>query len=140
MAFDLETEKGMAVLKAAKNDDYIVKADREQLRRVVTNIVQNSLKYMNKDYKKIVVFLKSGPHHVKIEMKDNGGGIAKQDIPHIFESFYRTDASRNSSTGGSGLGLAIVKKIIEEHGGTIWADSSQGEGISIYFTLKKVSS
>lgn len=140
LAFDLETEKGMAVLKAAKNDDYIVKADREQLRRVVTNIVQNSLKYMNKDYKKIVVFLKSGPHHVKIEMKDNGGGIAKQDIPHIFESFYRTDASRNSSTGGSGLGLAIVKKIIEEHGGTIWADSSQGEGISIYFTLKKVSS
>jgi histidine kinase len=138
LAFDLETE-GMANLQADKNDDYIVKADREQLRRIVTNIVQNSLKYMDKAYKKIGVYLKSESRQVKIEIKDNGSGIAKQDIPRIFESFYRTDTSRNSSTGGSGLGLAIAKKIIEEHGGKVWAESNQGEGTSIYFTLKKVS-
>ncbi|WP_246476596.1 sensor histidine kinase [Salicibibacter cibi] len=140
LAFDLEREEGMARLKADKNDDYIVKADREQLRRVVTNIVQNSLKYMDKERKMIEVYLKSEPHQVKVEIKDNGRGIAKKDILHIFESFYRTDTSRNSSTGGSGLGLAIVKKIMGQHGGKVWADSKQGEGTSIYFTLKKVSS
>ncbi|GAA0609362.1 hypothetical protein GCM10009001_28510 [Virgibacillus siamensis] len=140
LAFDLETDEGMAVLKADKKANYIVKADREQLRRIVTNIVENSLKYMDKEYKKIKVNLKSESRQVKVEMKDNGSGIAKQDIPRIFESFYRTDTSRNSSTGGSGLGLAIVKKIIEEHGGKVWAESNQGEGTSIYFTLKKVSS
>lgn len=140
LAFDLETEKGKATLQADKNTNYIVKADREQLRRVVTNIVQNSLKYMDKDRKKIGVFLKSEAQQIKIEMKDNGSGIAKQDIPCIFESFYRTDTSRNSSAGGSGLGLAIIKKIIEEHGGKVWAESELGKGTSIYFTLKKVSS
>lgn len=71
-------------------------------------------------------------------MSDNGIGISKEAIPFIFEIFYRTDASRNSSTGGSGLGLSIVKKIIEEHGGTVWADSKLGKGTSIYLTLKKV--
>lgn len=140
LAFDLESEEGVASLKADKNDDYIVEADREQLRRVVSNIVQNSLKYMGEKRKKIGVYLKSEPQWVKVEIKDNGSGIAKQDISHIFESFYRTDASRNSSTGGSGLGLAIVKKIIEKHGGKVWAESAQGKGTSIYFTLKKVSS
>ncbi|EQB36288.1 MULTISPECIES: sensor histidine kinase [Virgibacillus] len=140
LAFDLEKEEGIAALRADKNDDYIVKADREQLRRIVTNIVQNSLKYMDKEYKKIGVYLKSESRQVKVEINDNGSGIAKQDVPRIFESFYRTDTSRNSSTGGSGLGLAIVKKIIEEHGGKVWAESDQGEGTSIYFTLRKVSS
>ncbi|MBY7145104.1 HAMP domain-containing histidine kinase [Virgibacillus sp. NKC19-3] len=138
--FDLEKEDGRATLRADKDGDYIVKADREQLRRVVSNIVQNSLKYMDKERKhKIEVTLNSKYQQVTIEIKDNGRGIAKEDIPHIFESFYRTDASRNSSTGGSGLGLAIVKKIIEAHGGNTWAGGKPGEGTSIYFTLKKVS-
>lgn len=140
LAFDLENEEGMATMKADKSDDYIVSADRDQLRRVVTNIIQNSMKYMDKVHKNIEVHLTSESEQVTVEIKDNGSGIAKQDIPHIFESFYRTDASRNSSTGGSGLGLAIVKKIIEEHGGRAWAESELGKGTSIYFTLKKVSS
>ncbi|SES90313.1 histidine kinase [Salinibacillus kushneri] len=138
--FELEKEEGTAALQADPKDSYIVEADREQLRRVVTNIVQNSLKYMKREHKKIRVRLKSEAQQVKVEIKDNGSGIPQEDIPHIFESFYRTDASRNSSTGGSGLGLAIVKKIIEEHCGKVWAESEQGQGTSIYFTLKKVSS
>ncbi len=140
LAFDLEQEEGMATLMACKNDDYMVRADREHLRRIVTNIVQNSLKYMDKKRKNMEVYLKSESQQVTVEISDNGSGIAQQDIPRLFESFYRTDASRNSSTGGSGLGLAIVKKIIEEHDGKVWAESVQGEGTSIYFTLKKVSS
>lgn len=139
LAFDLENEKGTANLYANKNDAYLVEADREQLRRAVTNIVQNSLKYMNKDQKKIEVHLTSDMKQVRVEIKDNGSGISSDDIPYIFDSFYRTDTSRNSATGGSGLGLAIVKKIIEEHGGKLWAESRLGIGTSIFFTLKKVS-
>ena len=64
----------------------------------------------------------------QVELGDNGKGIAAKDLPNIFDRFYRTDASRNSSKGGSGIGLSIVKKIVEEHGGKIWATSEEGVG------------
>ena len=75
---------------------------------------------------------------IQVEIEDNGKGIAAKDLPNIFDRFYRTDASRNSSKGGSGIGLSIVKKIIEEHGGKIWA-TSQGRhtGTTMYFVLRK---
>lgn len=139
LAFDLEKEQGSATLLANEGDSYLVEADREKLKRVVTNIIQNSLKYMDKDHKEIKVTLLSKPDEVIVEIKDNESGIKKSDIPFIFENFYRTDTSRNSSTGGSGLGLSIVKKIIEEHGGAVWAESELGKGTSIYFKLKKVT-
>lgn len=139
LAFQLQEEQGTASLIMDKEASYIVKADREQLKRVVTNIIQNSLKYMNKSHKNVQVSLQSSPDDVVVTIKDNGSGIRKEDLPFIFESFYRTDASRNSSTGGSGLGLAIVKKIIEGHGGNIWVESELGNSTSIHFTLKKVT-
>ncbi|WP_438351367.1 sensor histidine kinase [Paenibacillus sp. FA6] len=139
LAFNLDKEQNTVILLANKDDPYIVEADREKLKRVVTNIVQNSMKYMDKKHKEIQVRLSSSSDEVIVEMKDNGSGIRKEDIPHIFDSFYRTDISRNSSTGGSGLGLSIVKKMIEEHGGNVWAVSKLGEGTSIYFKLKKVT-
>ena len=74
---------------------------------------------------------------VQIEIRDNGPGIEAKDLPYIFHRFFRADASRNSSKRGSGLGLAIVAKIIEDHGGRVWAQSTYGEGTSIFFTLKK---
>lgn len=137
LAYNLDKENTV-IFHAIKADSYIVEADREKLKRVVTNIVQNSMKYMDKEHKEIQVCLSSSSEDVIVEMKDNGSGIGKEDIPHIFDSFYRTDTSRNSSTGGNGLGLSIVKKIIEEHGGTVWAVSKLDEGTSIYFKLKKV--
>ncbi|MFD1067316.1 sensor histidine kinase [Oceanobacillus locisalsi] len=138
LAFNLEKEHGKAVFSANPEDTYIVEADREKLRRVVINIVQNSLKYIDKKQKEIQVNVTSEADRIVVEMKDNGSGIKEEDLPYIFESFYRTDVSRNSATGGSGLGLSIVKKIIHEHGGKIWAESQPGQGTSIYFTLKKV--
>ena len=71
-------------------------------------------------------------------MEDNGQGISESALPNIFERFYRADASRNSKQGGSGLGLAIAKKIIEEHGGSIRAESEVGIGTKMIFTLKKI--
>ncbi|CEI81629.1 HAMP domain-containing sensor histidine kinase [Oceanobacillus oncorhynchi] len=138
LAFNLEKEQGKAILAADPKKDYMVEADREKLRRVVMNIIQNSLKYIDKKQKEIQVNLTSDTDRIVVEMRDNGSGIREEDIPYIFESFYRTDASRNSATGGSGLGLSIAAKIIQAHGGEIWAESRRGQGTSIYFTLKRM--
>lgn len=112
-------------------------ADAEQIGRVIHNIINNSLKYMNKQVGKINLRIKDVGDFVQVELEDNGKGIAAKDLPNIFERFYRTDASRNSSKGGSGIGLSIVKKIIEEHGGKIWATSREGIGTTMYFVLRK---
>ena len=74
---------------------------------------------------------------IQVEIEDNGRGIAARDLPYIFDRFYRADASRNSATGGSGIGLSIVKKIIEDHGGKIWATSKESIGTVMYFVLRK---
>lgn len=124
-------------LKYEENETYVVEADLEKISRVVSNIVQNSLKYMEIKPKKIHISLLSKSTEVQIAIKDNGVGVAKEELPLLFDRFYRTDQSRNSATGGSGLGLAIVKKIIEGHGGTVWAEGDIGEGLAIYFTLPK---
>lgn len=119
------------------NPELCVMVDPEQLKRVVNNIIGNSSKYMDKKKGIINIRIKELEEFVRIEIEDNGKGIDSKDLPYIFDRFYRADASRNSSKGGSGLGLAIAKKIIEDHGGCIWAQSREGMGCNIYFTLKK---
>ncbi|MBE5939439.1 MAG: HAMP domain-containing histidine kinase [Lachnospiraceae bacterium] len=114
-----------------------VLADSEKLRRVINNIVGNSVKYIDKTPGKVDIKISDAGNFVKISISDNGKGIEEKDIDKIFDRFYRTDASRNSKRGGSGIGLAIVKKIVEAHGGSIWAESVYEEGTTIHFTLKK---
>ena len=112
-------------------------ADPEQLKRVINNIISNSVKYMNKGKGVIDIRILDELDSIRVEIEDNGMGIAAKDLPNIFERFYRTDASRNSSKGGSGIGLSIVKKIIEDHGGYIWATSKENEGTCMHFVLRK---
>ena len=112
-------------------------ADPEQLKKVIDNIVGNSIKYMDKPKGVINIRILDEVDSVRVEIEDNGKGIAAKDLGKIFERFYRTDASRNSSTGGSGIGLSIVKKIIEDHGGYIWATSKDGEGTCLHFVIRK---
>jgi histidine kinase len=114
-----------------------VTADREKLKRVMMNIIQNSVKFLNKDEKKIAITLEENDEDVMVIITDNGQGIDPEDLPFVFDRFYRSEPSRNTATGGSGLGLAIAKQIIQAHGGTIEADSKLGEGTSVFFTLKK---
>ena len=118
-------------------DDPVVIADAEQIKRVINNIVSNSIKYMDKSHKVINIRLRDVGDFVQVEIEDNGKGIATKDLTKIFDRFYRTDASRNSTRGGSGIGLSIVKKILEDHGGKVWATSKEGVGTTMYFVLRK---
>ena len=112
-------------------------ADAEQIKRVINNIVSNSIKYIDKPKGYINIRVKDVGDFIQVEIEDNGKGIATKDLPLIFNRFYRTDASRNSSKGGSGIGLSIVKKIIEDHGGKVWATSKENTGTVMYFVLRK---
>lgn len=114
-----------------------VVVDPEQIKRVINNVIGNSIKYLDKPKGFIDIVLKENNEFVTIEISDNGRGISKDALPHIFDRFYRADASRNTSKGGSGIGLSIVKKIIEDHGGHVGASSIDGEGTTIFFSLKK---
>jgi len=132
-------EKGIKLnLNIDEGCNPFVLADRDKIRRVIINIVENSMKYIKKEQGNITIKLEENKDYAIVSIIDNGEGIANDNLTYIFERFYRTDVSRNSSTGGSGLGLAISKKIIEGNGGTIWAESILGQGTTICFTLKKV--
>ena len=137
IGLDLEAKGiGLSYFNYATADTMII-ADSEQLRRVINNIIGNSVKYMNKTEKFINIRIKDVGDFIQVEIEDNGRGIAQKDLPYIFDRFYRTDASRNSATGGSGIGLSIVKKIIEDHGGKIWATSKENSGTTMYFVIRK---
>ena len=119
------------------SDDVVVIADAEQMKRVSNNIISNSVKYMDKPKGIINIRIKDVGDFIQIEIEDNGRGIAAKDLPCIFDRFYRTDSSRNSSQGGSGIGLSIVRKIVEDHGGRIWATSKEGMGTEMHIVLRK---
>lgn len=118
----------------------MVIADREKLRRVIMNIIENSLKYMDKLQKEIRMELFDGKEEAVALIADNGPGIESESLQRIFDRFYRAEESRNTATGGSGLGLSIVKQIIEGQGGSVWAETEIGKGTSIFFKLPKAKS
>ena len=137
LGLDLEAKNiGLAYFNYAEEETVII-ADPEQLRRVINNIVGNSCKYLDKQKGLINIRIKDVGDFIQVEIEDNGRGIAARDLPYIFDRFYRTDASRNSATGGSGIGLSIVKKIIEDHGGYIWATSKEGVGTCMHFVIRR---
>ena len=137
VGLDLESKNiELSYFNSVENDVLVI-ADAEQLKRVINNIVGNSIKYMDKPKGYISIRVKDVGDFIQVEIEDNGRGIAAKDLPAIFDRFFRADASRNSSKGGSGIGLSIVRKIIEDHGGKIWANSKLGCGTVMYFVLRK---
>lgn len=137
LALDLEEKNiDLTYFNYAEENIQII-ADAEQLRKVINNIIGNSIKYIDKKKGIINIRLKDAGDFVQVEIEDNGKGIAVKDLPYIFDRFYRTDASRNSQQGGSGIGLSIVKKIIEDHGGRIWASSKETTGTVMCFVFRK---
>lgn len=142
---DCAEELGMEL--ASKNVDFnyanycdgetMVIADAEQISRVINNIISNSIKYCDKAKGMIHMRVSDVGDFIQVEIEDNGKGIAQKDLPYIFDRFYRTDSSRNSAKGGSGIGLSIVRKILEDHGGRVWATSREGTGTVMHFVLRK---
>lgn len=135
LQFELE-KRGIAFDSDIRLDaDAVVLLDMDHFKRVLNNIIQNSVRYMDKPTPQIRFLAYSRAGKALLEITDNGIGIEPRALEHIFERFYRADESRNAHTGGSGLGLAIAKQIMEGHGGTIAATSRLTEGTVITLSL-----
>ena len=137
VGLDLESKNIELNYSNLVSPDAMIIADPEQLKRVINNIIGNSVKYLEREKGVIDIRILDEVDSIRVEIEDNGKGIAARDLPNIFERFYRTDASRNSSKGGSGIGLSIAQKIVEEHGGNIWATSVEGSGTVMCFVVRK---
>lgn len=123
------------------SDPIIVYADNQQIEQVISNLIENSIRYLDKDkndpYTKVTIY--DMHEKVLVEISDNGIGVSESDLPRIFERFYRTDKARSREKGGSGLGLAIVRHIMKAHNQRISVRSTLGEGTTFGFTLDKVN-
>jgi len=117
----------------------IVKSDSERIKQVVTILFDNAVKYTDKNGY-INISLTKSKRHVSFSIKNSGKGIAKEDLPKIFDRFYRVDPSRAQETGSYGLGLSIAKTIVDRLGGEIYADSVENEYAAFTFTLPCQSS
>ncbi|MCL2864929.1 MAG: HAMP domain-containing histidine kinase [Lachnospiraceae bacterium] len=137
LSLDLEAKGILFCYVDELASDVKVILDPEQMLRVMNNIVSNSVKYMDKPKAKMRMKLLDVGEFVQVELSDNGKGIAANELPYIFDRFFRADTSRNSSRGGSGIGLSIVRKIIEEHDGEIWASSEVNKGTTMHFVVRK---
>ena len=135
---DLETQKNNSkVLLQTSATQIFVKADKQRISQVLLNLISNALHYANRDKAQIIIKTQSIGNQILVEVKDNGMGIKPENLPRIFERFYRVETSRNRREGGSGLGLAIVKHILEAHGENISAESVYLEGTKFTFSLQK---
>ncbi|MEK8130683.1 ATP-binding protein [Paenibacillus filicis] len=130
-------ETSAAVLHPGDGKPPMVRIDINRIDQVLTNIIYNAVKHTPQGGMILLQFTVD-EHSLVVQVQDNGSGIAPEDLPYIFDRFYKKDKSRNTSGGGSGLGLAIAKEIIDFHGGRIWAHSRLGQGASLAFMLPLV--
>jgi two-component system phosphate regulon sensor histidine kinase PhoR len=122
----------LSVDKKLAADLRSVQADRERVRQVVVNLMHNAIKFTRPEGK-ITVATQAHGGSVTVAISDTGVGIAKKDLPHVFERFYKVDRAR--SGGGTGMGLAIAKHVVEAHGGKIRVQSEEGKGSTFSFSL-----
>ena len=129
----LQAERAGLSLRVEGSDELPhVRADRARLEQVLVNLIHNAVKF-TKPGGEVVLSAETAEGEVRFGVKDTGAGIPADDVPRIFERFYRVDKSRSGS--GTGLGLSIARHIVEAHGGKIWAESEEGQGSRFYFTV-----
>ena len=130
-------EKSAKLVLQTSQTAIMVRADKQKISQVLTNLISNAIHYSNREEALIKVITKTEQEKVKIIVQDNGMGIKPEVLPRIFERFYRVETSRNRKDGGSGLGLAIVKHILEAHHQSITVESKYLEGTLFTFYLEK---
>jgi len=138
-SFEMKADAKNMRLYYGKNYErpiYVV-ADKSQIEKLLTNLIGNAIKYGYANTGKIKISFFDMDKNLLIEVTDNGPGISKEDLPRIYERFYRTDKARSRELGGTGLGLAIVKHIVEAHKQSIYTRSTLGIGTTFGFTLEK---
>lgn len=128
-------KKKVSMIKTGLPDSLQVKADRKYLEQILINLLDNAIKYNHEGGQVWISAALTSQNEVEIAIRDNGPGIPKEDLPRIFERFYRVDKGRSKELGGTGLGLSIVKHLVQAQGGRVWAESEPGEGATFYFTL-----
>ncbi|MFZ2072440.1 MAG: HAMP domain-containing sensor histidine kinase [Minisyncoccia bacterium] len=136
--FDFSGEasaKGIEILFLKPEEKLLqIRADKEKIRVVMQNLLENAIKYSN-NHDKVFITLRKENDFIEISVKDNGIGISEEGKKKIFEKFYRDPQAQKKEVIGSGIGLFISKKIVEDHGGKIWFESSEKEGTSFLFTV-----
>jgi two-component system phosphate regulon sensor histidine kinase PhoR len=115
--------------------DLAVRADPSRLEQVLSNLIDNAIKYGRPEGQVIVGGCLAEGGQVEVSVQDDGPGLPPESLDRLFERFYRVDKARSREQGGTGLGLAIVKHIVQSHGGRVWAKSQLGHGATFYFTL-----
>lgn len=138
-SYEMKAEAKNMRIYYGKNYDrpIFVNADKSQVAKLLTNLIGNAIKYGYSNTGKIKISFFDMDNNLLIEVTDNGPGISKEDLPRIYERFYRTEKARSRELGGTGLGLAIVKHIVEAHKQSIYTRSTLGIGTTFGFTLEK---
>ena len=132
---DSAEKKNISVSHAEISPTLSVYGERGYLEQVLVNLLDNAIKYSHEKGKIRVSTVEKDQNEIQILVEDDGVGISKEDLPRIFERFYRVDKGRSKELGGTGLGLSIVKHIVQAHGGKVWAESEPGKGSTFYITL-----
>lgn len=136
LSFHMQAMNIRPSIKKGCESPVTVYADKEKIKQVLINLVENSSKYGKQNGTIIASVYNTDDAHVLVEISDDGNGIEEEHLPRIFERFYRTDTARSRDKGGTGLGLAICKHIIEAHGQSIHVRSTVDVGTTIGFTLE----
>ncbi len=129
-----QPKKTFFIKREITNRQIWAEIDTDKMMQVFDNIMNNAIKY-SPDGGTITCSLRETHDNVVISISDQGMGIPKKDLPHVFDRFYRVEKARARSMGGTGLGLAISKEVVQRHGGKIWANSSEGKGTTFYVLL-----
>jgi two-component system phosphate regulon sensor histidine kinase PhoR len=134
---DAAEKKKIAISQSKIPISLAAEADRNYLEQIFINLLDNAIKYTHEGGSVTITAIEKDQRDIQFSIEDNGIGIPREDIPRIFERFYRVDKGRSQELGGTGLGLSIVKHLVQAHGGRVWAESQLGKGSTFYFTLPK---
>jgi len=130
-------KKGISIVRDEISSTLFVHGEQGYLEQVFVNLLDNAIKYGRQGGRIRVFVAERDQNEIQISVEDDGIGIPTEDLPRVFERFYRVDKGRSKELGGTGLGLSIVRHIVQTHGGKVWAESQAGKGSTFHFTLPR---